>query len=341
MKHNLPRSLLFIALAAFFSTASYLLASYLVYRTGYPLDDAWIYQTYARNLSQFGEWSFIPGMASGGSTGPLWVLFIVAGYIIRIDHQIWSYILGSVTLFGIGMVGIQSFGRLQPKLEKWGIIAGLILVLEWHLIWASVSGMETLLSALIATFILVFLLKPDISSRQWLFIGFLIGISVWIRPDGITLLGPAGLVALLSSQTSIKQKLIKVLLLNIRIYHTVWTLPGFQSIYSWNYLAQHFLRQTSRICRTQGYQYHFSFLAAICYTAYRDWDCPVTWICDHLLPIAEKQNLARYRKHSLVLRLSWPFRPSNAGYLSTWQIHHPSHAHFLHFRHHWNRSLDS
>ena len=211
MKQNLHRSLLFIVIAAFFSTASYLLASYLFYRTGYPLDDAWIYQTYARNLGQLGEWSFIPGTASGGSTGPLWVLFIVVGYIFRIDHQIWSYFLGSITLFGIGNIGIQSFGRLQPKLEKWAIITGLILVLEWHLIWASVSGMETLLSALIATFILVFLFRPEISSKQWLLIGFLTGISVWIRPDGITLLGPAGLVAILGSQTPIKQKINRVL----------------------------------------------------------------------------------------------------------------------------------
>jgi len=213
MKLNLPRSLIFVAIAAIFSTASYWVASYLFFRTGYPLDDAWIYQTYARNLNQFREWSFIPGTASGGSTGPLWVLFIVAGYFFRIDHQIWAYILGSVTLFGIGFVGILGFSRLQPKLKKWAIFAGLILVLEWHLIWASVSGMETLLSALILTFILVFLFQSDISSRQWLLIGLLIGISVWIRPDGITLLGPAGLVALLGSQKSIKQKVRQLLLL--------------------------------------------------------------------------------------------------------------------------------
>ncbi len=208
-----PRPLSALALAAVLSTAGYVLGSYLFYRTGYPLDDAWIYQTYARNLSELREWSFIPGTASGGSTGPLWVLFIVVGYLIRIDHQIWSYMLGSATLFGMGAVGTIGFGRLQPKLKKWAIVAGLLLVLEWHLIWASASSMETLLSALIATFVLVFLFKPEISPRGWLLTGLLIGISVWIRPDGITLLGPAGLAALFSGKTPTKQKVIRLSLL--------------------------------------------------------------------------------------------------------------------------------
>ena len=215
MNPKTARYLLVIAVAAILSTASYVLGSYLFYRTGYPLDDAWIYQTYAHNLSALGEWSFIPGAASGGSTGPLWVLFVVIGYILRLDHHLWSYMLGSVALFGIGVVGTVGIRSLQPKLEKWAIFAGLVLVLEWHLIWASASGMETLLSALVVTFILVFLFQPEISPKQWLLIGLLIGVSVWIRPDGITLLGPAGLVALLSGKTSTKQKIIRLSLLTM------------------------------------------------------------------------------------------------------------------------------
>jgi hypothetical protein len=177
------------------------------------LDDAWIYQTYARNLSQLGEWSFIPGTASGGSTGPLWVIFIAVGYFASLDHHLWSYILGSVTLFGIGATSMVAFRLLHPQKEKWAILTGLILVLEWHLVWASASGMETLLAALMATITLIYLLKPEFPLKNWFLLGVFIGISVWIRPDGITLLGPAGLVAILGDKTTIQQRFRKGLLL--------------------------------------------------------------------------------------------------------------------------------
>ena len=35
---------------------------------GFPLDDAWIHQTYARNLGLHGEFAFVPGQPSAGST---------------------------------------------------------------------------------------------------------------------------------------------------------------------------------------------------------------------------------------------------------------------------------
>jgi hypothetical protein len=195
------------------STVGYVAGSYLFYKAGYPLDDAWIYQTYARNLSQLGEWSFIPGTASGGSTGPLWVIFIAIGYLGHLDHHLWSYILGSAALLGIGVTGMYAFRILQPGKEKWAVFISLILVLEWHLVWGSASGMETLLAALIATAILIYILKPELPHRDWFFIGIFIGISVWVRPDGITLLGPAALVAVLGEKDTIQQRTRKGLLL--------------------------------------------------------------------------------------------------------------------------------
>ena len=37
---------------------------------GFPLDDAWIHQVYARNLGTRGEFAFFPGEPSAGSTSP-------------------------------------------------------------------------------------------------------------------------------------------------------------------------------------------------------------------------------------------------------------------------------
>ncbi len=38
---------------------------------GFPLDDAWIHQVYARNLALHGQWAFVLGQPSAGSTSPL------------------------------------------------------------------------------------------------------------------------------------------------------------------------------------------------------------------------------------------------------------------------------
>jgi hypothetical protein len=196
-----------LTFATLLSTGIYVLSSHLYNRVGYPLDDSWIYQTYARNLGQLGEWSFIPGETSGGSTGPLWVLIVSIGYLLRLNHHIWTLITGSLILFCIGIVGMRAMKLLSPNAKRITFLVGIILVFEWHLVWASMSGMETLLAALLVTATLVYLFKTHFTNRDWLFIGLLVGISVWIRPDAITLLGPVGFTLLFGSKTSIKGKI--------------------------------------------------------------------------------------------------------------------------------------
>ena len=65
---------------------------------------------------------------------------------------------------------------------------GIFIAFEWHLVWAGLSGMETLLHGLIVTTVLILLMT---NSPRYLTLGLLTGLSVWARPDGLTLLGPA------------------------------------------------------------------------------------------------------------------------------------------------------
>jgi hypothetical protein len=189
-----------LLLASALVVALYLLASRNVYGLGFPLDDAWIHQTYARNLGELGQWAFLPGQISAGSTAPLWTVLLALGYLLHIPYLVWAYLLGGLSLVGLAWLGERLFRGSAPagNLGRFGWVpwAGIFLAGEWHLAWAAVSGMETLLAGLFV--LLAWWLVRRASGRGWLWVGLLIGLSVWVRPDGITLLGPAGLTLILA-----------------------------------------------------------------------------------------------------------------------------------------------
>ncbi len=155
---------------------------------GFPLDDAWIHQVYARNLVQQGEWSYNLGQPSGGSTSPLWSLLLGGAYILGINPVIWSAILGWLALFCTAVLAEDLLRGWLPENKRNFPWIGLFFIMEWHLVWASVSGMETTLFICIVFAVFRVLCKDK--NRNWI-AGVLIGICTWVRPDGITLLGPA------------------------------------------------------------------------------------------------------------------------------------------------------
>lgn len=191
------RDLLMLALAVLFMTAIYLLASQFTYAIGFPLDDSWIHQTYARNLALLGEWSFRPGIPSAGSTSPLWSALLAIGFLLRLSPYIWTYLLGGLTLFALAVLCEWTVRKLVTTYRPRFPFVGLFFSCEWHLAWAAMSGMETLLHALLVTTALVLLMT---NSPRYLTLGLLTGLSVWVRPDGLTLLGPAALTILLAEK---------------------------------------------------------------------------------------------------------------------------------------------
>jgi hypothetical protein len=196
-----------LGLCAAVALGSYLLASDGVFRIGYPLDDAWIHQTYARNLGETGSWAFIPGQISAGSTAPGWTLLLAIGYWVNLNAYFWTYLLGWAVLWLLSLTATYGFRMLLPQHADLGILAGLLVIFEWHLTWAAGSGMETLLSGLIALAVLLWMISLSDQSAhginhlgwQWLGLGLLVGLSVWVRPDGITLLGVVGLTLIMTN----------------------------------------------------------------------------------------------------------------------------------------------
>jgi hypothetical protein len=205
------RKILFLAILAALSLGAYLLASVYTFRMGFPLDDAWIHQTYARNLGENWEWAFISGVSSSGSTAPLWSGILAVGYAIRIDNYAWAYFVGWVLFWILAVLGAYAFRLLSPENDAWALIAGMLIVFEWHLVWAAASGMETLLFSLLMLFILMMLFLDEVN---WVLVGVLSGLTVWIRPDGITMLGPALLVLILN-QKSWTRRMTDLILLTL------------------------------------------------------------------------------------------------------------------------------
>ena len=157
---------------------------------GFPLDDAWIHQTYARNLALRGEWAFLPGVPSAGSTSPLWTALLALGYLLRIDPYAWALSWGMLLLAATGWIAGLWLKARSPRLGRLAWVAGALVVLEWHMVWAGASGMETIAQACVVVLVLCSL------ERRWppILIGLLVGVGVWIRPDALLLLLPVGWV---------------------------------------------------------------------------------------------------------------------------------------------------
>ncbi len=167
--------------------------------SGFPLDDAWIHQTYARNLARSGQLAFIPGVPSAGSTAPLWSLLLSLGYLVGLPFKIWTYGLGLTFLGLTGWTAARLGQHLFPEEPRIGRWAGLFCLFEWHLIWAAVSGMETILFVWLSLFLVERYLhasyspSPPQSPSPNFSLGLLGGLLILTRPEGLGLVGLIGL----------------------------------------------------------------------------------------------------------------------------------------------------
>jgi hypothetical protein len=197
---------------AFLGVGVYVLWSYSQGLAGFPLDDSWIHQTYARNLAETGQLAYLPGRPSAGSTSPAWSFLLSIGYLLRVDFRIWTYLLGALGLAATAWLAYRLFLRLPPFQQRSAqisqataaFLAGLFCALEWHLVWAAASGMETtfftaLSLALVEYFFSQMAMRrspqgpASVQKEQSIVsavgIGLLGGVLVLARPEGLVLAG--------------------------------------------------------------------------------------------------------------------------------------------------------
>jgi arabinofuranosyltransferase len=191
-----PRSFILLVLLALLGALLYLGYSLRFGFVGFPLDDAWIHQTYARNLALHHQLAYNPGQPSVGSTSPLWSVLVTPAYVLPLEYRFWTYLLGAILLALTGWITYRLASALFPEDSLTPILAGAFCVLEWHLAWAAFSGMETVLFV----FLSILAIERYVADGRPFLIGVVTGLLTLTRPEGVLLL------ALLILDTLLRRK---------------------------------------------------------------------------------------------------------------------------------------
>jgi tetratricopeptide (TPR) repeat protein len=178
---------LLLAVILIAGTVMCVLSASNAYRTngefGFPLDDAWIHLQFAKNLHDYGAFSYYKNeMVTSGSTSPLYTMILAVGFFLTNNEMLLSYVLG-VMFFLLAAVYLL---KIAEELFNNIIIAGgatLLFLLEPRLQWIALSGMETTL------FIFLLLATLYYYRRQnALLLGIGSGLLLWTRPEAILFL---------------------------------------------------------------------------------------------------------------------------------------------------------
>src|SRR5713226_5999157 len=182
-----PNLILFIIL--FIGAGMCAFAFWNAYQTngsfGFPLDDSWIHLQFARNLHDYGSYSYYKDeMVTSGSTSPLYTFLLAAGFIATNNEMLLSYILGVTFLLG---AGIYLFKSSMIDFDQNVLLAGgavFLVLFEPRLQWIALSGMETTLFIFLLTAAMYYY-----KGRREFLCGTTSGLLLWVRPEAIIFLG--------------------------------------------------------------------------------------------------------------------------------------------------------
>lgn len=125
--------------------------------SGLPLDDAWIHLVYARSLAALHGFAFNPGQLETGSTSPLWSMALVPATWLARALDMSVVVPGKITGVLVGVSASLAASRLLRSLRcgpAAQVAVGLLFAFEPALAFAQVSGMEVMLAAALALWLL-------------------------------------------------------------------------------------------------------------------------------------------------------------------------------------------
>lgn len=163
---------------------------------GFPLDDAWIHQVYARSFAEHGLFAYNPGAAEVGQSSLLWGLLLAPVHATA--TAIGTPVPRAVRGFGIVVwvalalgVALLLLSLKVPGAPFGGFCGALLVALDPAIAFAAVSGMEPLLFGLLLVLAVTALVR-----RRPLLVGVFVGLAILARPEGLLV---GGLLVLLAA----------------------------------------------------------------------------------------------------------------------------------------------
>lgn len=150
---------------------------------GFPIDDSWIHLTFAKNLFEYGSFSYYKNdLVTSGSTSPVYTILLSLFFLINKNEFIISYLIGII--FGAAAVLMMiKLSLLNFKNSALlAILTASLIALQPKLNLINVSGMETSM--------FIFLIAASLyayQKKKIVLLGILLGLTIWCRPDGFVL----------------------------------------------------------------------------------------------------------------------------------------------------------
>ncbi len=151
---------------------------------GFPLDDPWIHLQFAKNVVEYGSFSYYEDqLVTAGSTSPLYTLLLAAGMLVTRDEMLLSYTLGTIFFLIGGWFFFALIRRQFGEQLLVAVLAVFLFLMEPRLQWVTLSGMETTLfiSNVLAAVYFYYVRKP-------VAFGIVSGLLMWSRPEGLLML---------------------------------------------------------------------------------------------------------------------------------------------------------
>src|SRR5688500_3267338 len=139
---------------------------------GLPLDDSYIYLTYAKQFGRAEPFTYFPGGGySAGSTSALWPMLLAPFWTVGArGHALVSVSFGMcAVLYAAVAVGCYRFVRAVRGHDIPGVLCAVMLLVIAPFAWCSLSGMEVAFAAALLVATLLLLVRTPKQGRpSWL-----------------------------------------------------------------------------------------------------------------------------------------------------------------------------